>query len=317
MAKINEPYKCSFSISYAIASRLSQATYELGKFAVLTKSKAGNEEFAQSAIYLLSMMGISLRNAEMRGLRQGSPVPSTPLANELFALQKNISRVDPYEKAVLQNFENALWKDGVPYRLSRKAEGFPYIVPMHARVDALLDGVFSFAKANKAKIHPLILSAVMLFEIMAIAPYREHNFLAGLYVAKAILVDYDPIFAYAPIERFFHLKKAETDEVIAKSVEKGDMAPFLSYVLSLYEEALMYIRKYRSRPVTASKQVEKLLAKMEDGKFYSASDICTLLGLKSRLGIQLNYIRPALEARVIVMSNPGAPTDRNQRYKKA
>ena len=318
MAKPTEPYKCSFSISYEIADLLSRTTYQLGKFSMLTTSHAQNKEYASSALYILNNLGTSLRNVERRGLQQGSEVPSTPLAYELFTLFKNINRVDPYDRSILTNFENAIWKEGVPYRLSRKALDLPYPVPMHAKVDDLLNGIFAYAKANKKRIHPLILSAVLMFEIISIAPYRDYNGICGAYVAKAVLVDYDPIFAYAPTERFLWLKKEESRAAFAESVEKGDMASFLAFMLNLYSESLIYIRKYKCKPVgTTSRLVDKLLSKMEDDTYYSAAEICELLGLKSRLGVQLNYIRPALEAKKIVMSNPGAPTDRNQRYKKA
>ena len=318
MAKNNEPYKCSFSISYEIARQLSDATYQLGKFSMLAKSRSGNREYAQSALYLLSLMGITLRNAEMRRLKEGDLIPSTPLAHELRDFIRNLPKMDPYDKSFMEAFETLMWKDGVPVRLSRRLTNFPYVIPMHARVEGLLQGVFGFARKNREKIHPLILSAVLYFEIMAIAPYSEHNDVFASLLLRAVLVDYDPVFAFAPIERFLLLKKEEAQAAYAQAVEKGDMAPFLSFMLALYGESLAYIRKYQVKSSgTENKLVQKLLDKMEDGVYYSAADICALLGLKSRLGIQLNYLRPALEAKLIVMSNPGAPTDRNQRYKKA
>lgn len=318
MAKNSEPYKASFSISYEIASKLSDATYQLGKFSMAARTRPGDKEYAQSALYLLSFMGITLRNAEAKGLKAGSEVPSTPIANELRSLIRGAGKSDPYDLGILTKFETAIWKEGVPVRLGRKAEFFPYTVPMHARVEELLKGVFAFAKNNAKRIHPLILSAVMFFELVSLAPYRTHNDILACYVLRSVLVDYDPIFAFAPIERFLFLKQKEGREAFASAVDKADMAPFLSFMLDLYGEALAYVRKYQSRPTeTHNRLVQKLLSKMEDGVYYSAAEICELLGLKSRLGIQLNYIRPALEAKLIVMSNPGAPTDRNQRYRKA
>ena len=40
------------------------------------------------------------------------------------------------------------------------------------------------------------------------------------------------------------------------------------------------------------------------------------LGLRSRATFAQNYIRPALEAGLIAMTDPDAPTSRNQRYYK-
>lgn len=318
MPRNNEPYTASFSISNEIALRLSKVTYELGRLSSFPPFRAGPEEYGQSAISLLSAMGITLRASQAKGLKMGSDIPSLPLAYQLYCLFKDAHKTNPYDKSILTKCENAFWRDGVPYRLSRRAEFFPYAIPMHARVEGLLDGVFAFANNGKEKIHPLILSTILLFEILALAPYREHNWIIAYYVAKVVLVNYDSIFACVPVERFIALRNQAIQNAYDEAVDKGDVAPFISQMLSIYEEALIHLRRYNARPVeTTSRQVDKLLNAMEEGKFYSASEICTLLGLKSRLGIQLNYIRPALEAKKIVMSNPGAPTDRNQRYKKA
>ena len=60
---------------------------------------------------------------------------------------------------------------------------------------------------------------------------------------------------------------------------------------------------------------KRMVGLMEDGRYYSAAELLGILGLKSRLGLQKNYLQPALKARLIEMSNPLSPTDRNQRYR--
>ena len=48
----------------------------------------------------------------------------------------------------------------------------------------------------------------------------------------------------------------------------------------------------------------------------SAAELMEKLGLKSRVTFRKNYLNPALEAGLIAMTNPDAPTNRNQRYYK-
>ena len=317
MPKPLEPYRCPFSISYEIAAKLSEATYQLGKLSMIAKSKPGDEEAASSAIAMLEMMGITLRNAQMRRLKEGDNIPSVPLAKKLSSLVRKYRRQDPYDKGYLQVIEEILFPDGVPTRLSRRAENFPYPVPMHAKVDDLLSGIFNFAKASQNKIHPIILAAVLYFELVAIAPYRQFNDVFATVVLKTVLVKFDPIFAFAPIERYLVNKKSALEEAFASSVEKGDMAPFLLFMLNLIGKAIDSSLSHVDKiPAVKKPSVNKLLSVMKDGEYYSTLELCALLGLKSRLGVQLNYIRPALEAKVIAMSNPGSPNDRSQRYYK-
>lgn len=317
MPKPLEPYRCPFSISYEIAAKLSDVTYRLGKLSMIVKTKPGEEEAALAVTPLLEMMEVNLRNAQIRRLKEGDILPSVPLANELMKLVKKYRRLEPYNLEFLTTLENIIFPDGVPVRLSRRAEDFPYPVPMRAKVEDLLNGIFNFVNNANGKIHPIILASVMYFELVAIARYRKFNSIFATIVFKAALVKYDPIFAFTPIERYLKNRKEELDASFAACVEKSDMAPFLSFILTLIGKAIdSSLTKVDKIPPVKKPLVNKLLAVMQEGEYYSTLQLCELLGLKSRLGVQLNYIRPALEAKVIAMSNPGSPNDRMQRYYK-
>ena len=47
-----------------------------------------------------------------------------------------------------------------------------------------------------------------------------------------------------------------------------------------------------------------------------ATEIMRKLGLKSRDALRRNYLAPAIEAGLVMMTDPGKPTNKNQRYFK-
>lgn len=48
----------------------------------------------------------------------------------------------------------------------------------------------------------------------------------------------------------------------------------------------------------------------------SAIELMQKLNLKSRVGFRKNYLQPALETRLIGMTEPNKPTSKNQKYFK-
>ncbi len=68
--------------------------------------------------------------------------------------------------------------------------------------------------------------------------------------------------------------------------------------------------------VHSSGQVRHLLDVMEYDTPYTAAQIMTALGLKSKENLRKLYIGPALEMGLIVMGLPDKPTSRNQTYRK-
>ena len=93
------------------------------------------------------------------------------------------------------------------------------------------------------------------------------------------------------------------------------MGEFLNAYLRIVKQSLSRLsRKKKDTQKEQSPQVKRLVEAMEEGKFYSAVELCELLNLKSRLGLMNNYLKPALFAKLIVRSEPLSPTSRSQRY---
>ena len=317
MAKPIEPYKCALSLSNGILKAVSEISFKLGRLSLTQEHKADVDDFVNATKATLALEGVELKPSEIRGLRQGSPVPSAPLATAVYNLYANMKRVDPFDPAFITTFEQAIWKEGVPHRLSRRVASFPYPIPMHARVESLMKGLYTFAKGGRNKIHPLVLGCLYYFELMAIQPYSEYTGILARYLLKAFLGTYQANLLCLPLEHAFLLRKDKLDAAYAEAVEKADTGPFVNAVLVIINDGIDTLqRRAVKKSPTQSPLVRRMLEKMEEGRFYGAAELCELLGLKSRLGLQKNYLKPALEAGLIEMSNPVSRTDRTQRYRK-
>ena len=64
-----------------------------------------------------------------------------------------------------------------------------------------------------------------------------------------------------------------------------------------------------------SERVKRLLNLMDNSE-YSLSQLMNLVNLKDRRSFTLNYLNPALENNVIVMTHPEQKNHRDQRYRK-
>ncbi len=317
MGKPLEPYKCAFSISNEILSSAANVSFKLGRLSLTHDHEADVEDFALATKSTLALEGVEIKASQMRGINKGEEVPSHPLATTVNALYAKMPRLDPYDPGFITTFETSIWPEGVPHRMSRRVASFPYPIPMHARIEAMIKGLYAFAKGGKGRIHPFMIGSLVYFELLAIQPYSEYTGILARYLLKAFIASYSPNLYSLPLERLLLIHKDDIDEAYAKSVEKGDTAPFVLAMLKIIEEGVDgLLRRSVKKAPEQSPLVLKMLAKMEDGRFYSATELCALLGLKSRLGLQKNYIKPGLEGKVLEMSNPVSPTDRTQRYRK-
>ena len=313
MAKQIEPYKAAITLNHEILNLVEKISFSLGKLSVLVASPL-KIEIPSSVKFSLLNEGIVLTASQIRTLNRLEET-GNPKIDGLVSLYKRIGKIDPVDPSFREEYEKVLYPEGVPTRLGRKAEGFPYPLPMHNRVEAMMKGLLSYGK--KSEISPLFLACVYYMEIYAIAPYSSENGILARYLFKLSLGKKDRAFYAIPLEKYFYERKASIAEAFDKTISNGDSAPLFAVLLSLVSSSVdALIRQQLKKEPTTNALVEKLLERMEEGRYYSANELCALLGLKSRLGLQKNYLRPGLEGGVLKMSNPLVPTDRNQRYCK-
>lgn len=317
MSKSLEPYKAAFSVNADILYSTSNIAYRLGKLSIEDPHIYDKKDALNNTMSLCSLLGIEATPSQFRGAIEGEEIEGKPEILRIYRLYLNLMRFAPYDASSIEKVEEALFPHGVPGRLSRKIEGFDYPLPMHKKIEPLMNGLFRFANANRKTMNPISLGCMMAFEILAIAPYSRANLAIALLYFHAFLVSYSKSLAALNLVKAYQKHKKAIEDSFALSVEKCDMAPYMLAWMKVLDKGVngLLARSVKGEG-KSNPLVEKLLKAMESGRYYSASELCALLKLKSRLGLQRNYLRPALESKLIVMSNPIVKTDRSQRYCK-
>lgn len=192
-----------------------------------------------------------------------------------------------------------------------------FMAPPAKRVPSLMEDLFSWMNREKEDLHPLILSSVFHDEFVFIHPFADGNGRMARLWQTGILCAWNPIFQYLPIESQIHAFQPEYYEAIATCHREGQSNSFVLFMLEKIDETLdMVFRQTDSSDSIIGQYVKRLLDAMEYDVPYSANRIMELLHLKSRETLRKNYINPALEMGLIIMSNPDKPTSRNQTYMK-
>lgn len=316
MDRISSPYRASFSTSNAVVMALTSLAFKAGRLSSLAYKQDIDEASLEEAKAYLRSVGVKLTPSQARGLGLGENVKSAPIAKPTTELFKTVNKQGALGREFVERFAKTLWGEDVPVRLSRRVKGFDYPIPPHAKVDGLLDKTFAFLAQADGKVSPLLLSGLCLYMVMAIMPFSEHTLLLAILFAKGELISFRREFVGVNLTKHLLENEQTLSEAYAKANEKSDMAPYLIAYMGVVEEAIEEaIRRGVSKRGGLTPMAKRMVELMEEGRYYSAAELLGILGLKSRLGLQKNYLQPALKARLIEMSNPLSPTDRNQRYR--
>lgn len=185
----------------------------------------------------------------------------------------------------------------------------PRLIPDHMK------NLFEWLDNSRKTIHPLIYSSVFHYEFVFIHPFSDGNGRMARLWQTALLSEWNPVFQYLPIESHIHEFQEDYYNAISSSHAAGNSDPFILFMLDkmnlTLDQALLQAKResaYRSI------YVQKLLDIMEYGVSYTAEQILTALGLKSKANLRKNYLLPALEEGLIVMGIPDKPTSRSQTY---
>ena len=95
-----------------------------------------------------------------------------------------------------------------------------------------------FAWFQESKIHPLIASCVVHFEIRWLCPFLEGNEILALLWQKQVLGLWYPNLAYLPLESMLCADIAGYERELNKAIGRNDNACFIEFLLDVIFEAL-------------------------------------------------------------------------------
>ncbi len=183
-----------------------------------------------------------------------------------------------------------------------------HIAPPAHLVPGLMSNLLAWL--DSADEHPLIASSVFHYEFEFIHPFEDGNGRMGRLWQTLILTRWKSLFADVPVESLVYARQSAYYEAIRESSSKGESTPFIVYMLEAILEAVLATPQESHQETP---QVERLLSVME-GEM-SRQQIQLALGLSDRKSFRQRYLWPALDAGLVEMTHPDAPTARNQKYR--
>lgn len=186
-----------------------------------------------------------------------------------------------------------------------------HMAPSANRVSKLMDDLLSWLHLTEE--HPLVTSCVFHYELEFIHPFADGNGRMGRLWQTLILRNWKPLMAYLPVETVIRDRQQDYYRVLTAADTKGDVTPFIEFMLRALLEAVQEaVTDQVSDYVTD--QVTRLLKEIGERE-RSASDLMKAIGLSHRPTFRKNYLKPAIEAGWVELTQPDAPRSPTQRYR--
>lgn len=191
-----------------------------------------------------------------------------------------------------------------------------FVAPSEKLVSSLMNDLFHWLK-NDIETPLLIKSCVFHYEFVFIHPFGDGNGRMARLWQNIILCKWNKVFEYIPIESQIQKYQSTYYDKINESHQKGESTEFKEFMLKMIDETLDgVVRSVYKESENISDQVNKLLEMMEDETPYSANQLMSGLGIKSKETLRGTYLNPAIENGLVRMTLPDKPNSKNQKYIK-
>lgn len=320
-------YSPIFKLSDKMINLLTQISEEVGRVSVLFEDKisVNAKSFIINKVNtLLSLEEYSLSPEYIEDIYEMSPKLNLCSVNDMLFAYKMLLRsadTDSYE------FREDARDDGALFETNSIPSRF---------VPGAIRDVLEWYKRNK--LHPLIKSAVLYFELEFLKPFKEYNGIMSRLWFDMLLCRWKDIFLLICVHDNLIKRRDEYKEVLYDACKTGECNKFVELILETVYERLknadmpkdgikvdepksinkIYKKECMDESVTvniASSFTRKLLEVMGD-EVLSTNEIMLRLGMTHKPTFRKNYLNPAIELGLVEMTLPGKPRSRHQRYKK-
>ena len=182
----------------------------------------------------------------------------------------------------------------------------PSLVPSH------VEDLFDWLKRSKTP--EIIRSSVFHYEFEFIHPFRDGNGRMGRLWQTAILMRSNPLFAWIPMESIIRERQQEYYNAIRTSTKNGNSNEFILFMLKTILDAIKAIASDAHKHINRMNTRVRDLLEVLEYEPLSSRELMGRLNLRSYKAFLSNYLRPAIEAGLVSLTEPDRPTSRNQKY---
>ena len=326
-------YKPPFTITNAILKYVASISEKLGKLNAVqgleNKPHLRKNNRIKSIHASLKIEANSLSLGQVRDVINGKLVlgeqKEIQEVKNAYAAYEKLAEIDPYSINDLKHYHGIMTRylvdEAGEFRSSEEGvfsgERCIFMAPPARIVPQLMRELFEWMKSAKDEVHPLILSSVFHYEFVFIHPFTDGNGRMARLWHTAMLAKWKPILEYIPIESQIEKFQEEYYDAISKCHMEGAATIFIEFMLSQIDKILDEV----SAQITGDNEqlpehIQRLLSIMEYEVAYTSKALMEKLGLNSKEGFSRNYLIPAIEMKLIRMTVPEQPRNRNQRYIK-
>ena len=325
-------YKPPFSITNNMLSKCISIAEKLGKISIFNSLERmpilRKNNRIKSIHSSLAIEANSLSLNQVRDVIMGKTVigPKKEIqeVKNAYKAYEMINDFDCYnEKDLLKAHETLTYlieNDSGQYR--NHAEGVfdgkqvIFVAPLEKFVPSLMHDLFNWLK-NDLETPMLIKSCVFHYEFVFIHPFSDGNGRTARLWQNVLLMKWNPIFEYIPLESRIQKYQDEYYNAISECHKNGDSNKFIEFMLRLIDESIDEVSdSLKQESKNISEQVNKLLEIMDYDIPLSANEIMRRLSIKSKETLQANYLAPAIENGLVKMTIPNKPSSKNQKYVK-
>ena len=195
-----------------------------------------------------------------------------------------------------------------------RGEQLLHMAPPPSRVSALMDDLLEWLA--RTDLHPLIASCVFHYEFEFIHPFADGNGRMGRLWQTLIISGWRPVLAYLPVETVIRDQQEAYYAALAAADTQSETTVFIEFMLAALHQALQEAVASVQVVDQVSDQVARLLQVIDAGESLKASELMQRLALAHRPTFSNNYLKPALAAGVIEMTDPDSPRSPRQRYRR-
>ena len=311
---MNKDYKPPYKVTDKIVNYISQITE------VVTKLTISNEELSNPILRRENQIktihsSLAIENNSLsleqvtdiiNGKRVLGPQADITEVKNAFETYEMLLNFDPFDIDDLLQAHSILMKDLVKDNGQFRKGGV---------------GVFAGEKlihmAPQAKFVPDLMIDLFRWtsENNDIHPFSDGNGRMGRLWQTILLSKWKKVFRWLPVETLVKDRQQEYYDVLGVCDNEAESTSFIEYMLSNIYDSLLDINQTEQVAEQVTEQVEKLMNVITSSP-KSANELMDLVGIKHKLTFRDNYLKPAIELGLVLMTVPDKPRSSKQKYYK-